>query len=323
MMKRKMFCLTLSAMLILSACAPKNESSPAVQSSDEVQSEVNSYDEVQSSDEIQYSNKVQALNERVYLYVPSEAITTITTTGFKTASEYGLYTQTEYVEYDDMKNSTVLSPEGQTLQYRRSDCKKKSNSSEELGTFYSRYDVYENGEETVRKLHGSEIMVFYSRSFNSDTNYPEMNETQVREIAEQFLKENVSEDVLNNFEFDYMNTDILGRYALLYRRYVEGYRTDENISIWVDRDGRVSGYNGYNLGKYDNRDESITREDISASEKLLLNKLDSMNEQDLKCNGIKLTTDTAGNLFLTMYISYIGVNGEEFGEICAVSVVDV
>lgn len=307
MMKRKMLCLTLSAMLVLSACAPKSELNPAVQSSDEVQS----------------SNEVQTLTERVYLHVPSEGMETIITTDFKVASEYGLYTKKEYIEYDDMKNSTVLSPEGQTLKYVYSNCKKKNDLSEDLGTYYSRYDVYENEEGvTVEKLHGSEIVAYYFKPYNRDTNYPEMNESQVREIAEQFLKENVSENVLGNFEFDHMGTDALGRYSLLYQRYVEGYRTDETISIWVDRNGQVSGYNGYNLGKYDNLDERITQKDISSSEKLLINKLNSMNEQDLKCNGIRLITDTTGNLFLEMYVSYIGVEGTEYGEIFVVSVVD-
>ena len=118
-------------------------------------------------------------------------------------------------------------------------------------------------------MHDTDIISYYHRPFNADDSYPLMDEMGVKEIAETFLKNIVSEERFNTFAYSGMTMDALGRYALSYIRYVEGYPTDEVLSVWVDRCGDVSGYNGYNLQKYDSIEKTISKEKLDVAKKFL------------------------------------------------------
>ena len=189
----------------------------------------------------------------VFLYVPSEAarIDNSVPDNFSASSVYGVFTNKERVTLTEYQEKSKISPiTSEPVKYNYTVSYRKATTEGEFGTYYSQFDRYENDSEIIDYLHGTDQIVYYSTPSDSDPAISLMSEEKVKAIAEAFILDIISQESFDQLSYVQMSTDALNRYALLYVRYIEGYPTDETISIWIDKDGTVSGYNGYNVGKY-------------------------------------------------------------------------
>ena len=259
----------------------------------------------------------------VFLYVPTEEdrLDTAIPDSFSPSYLYGIGTNTEKIIMDAYKDNCVISPfTGATLPYKHTEAYLKTTTLGEYGTYYSKYDRYETNSEIIDFVHGTNQIAFYSVDYNDDTSSPVMSEEEVKKIAETFILSLISEEAFEKFTYVDMEIDPLGRYSLLYRRYIEGYRTDETISIWVDRNGHVSAYNGYNVGKYDSMDIQISSSMLETADKLLRQEIASLNLKNLSCNDPKIITSTEGKLYLQMAIFYDGLYDVRCGDIVIINI---
>ena len=254
-------------------------------------------------------------NNPLILAVSAQGVTNSKVHGIGDPTEYGLYTASERRQLSDARN-TVKSPfnSSKELQYKCSECIFKNSLNAEIGDFYCIYDEYSSGKEDIMLLHDTDIVCFYHKEYNPDESYPLMEEVEVRAIAENFLKSIMSEETFSKFDYKRMSMDALGRYGLAYVRYIEGYPTDETLSVFVDRCGEVSGYNGLNLKKYDTLEDSLTKEQIEKTETYLLRYIDSQEGQVLEKYDPVIVTNTSGELYLSMKFSYQNTDGTIWGE---------
>lgn len=284
---------------------------PSVDDETSVGDESSIDDETSVDDENSQNNNEVSGNETpnnsIFLYIPAydgnneyyEA------SGFVSSTLHGVNVDVETVVYNHLVNQTkshdVLSEESFTYVY--SELAYKTSDSTDPGSFYSIYDVYRNAQYKVKYLHDTDFLVFHSKKYNPDDSFPQMTESEVRSIAEAHLSKIVSKDILDNLEFRNMSIDALGRYALMYSRYIEGYDTDETISIWVDRSGEVSAFNGMNIGKY-NHIQIPQKEQIEIAYSELVKKIEGLPFDNIRCVGTMITTDTMGRIYLEIFINF-------------------
>ena len=93
-------------------------------------------------------------------------------------------------------------------------------------------------------------------------------------------------------------------YQIIYRRYINGYKTDEKIYICLDTTGQIISIS-QNLGLYDEVAEMVTEQNINiATEKFT--KL--INDSTVFKDEISISIDNYGNCFAKFYIAILGNN---------------
>ena len=247
----------------------------------------------------------------VFLYVPSteEKADTTIQDHFSPSNIYGVYTEKVKYSQDEYVGNEKISPvSGKTLRYNHTEAYLKTSLSNEYGTYYSLFDKYKNDSETIVYLHGTDQIAFYSIPSDSDSHSPKLTEDQVKMIAEEFILNIISEENFANFKFIQMSIDPLNRYSLLFMREINGYYTDETISIWVDMDGTVSAYNGYNVGKYDTLADKLTVDKLDNACQTLIEKIRTMNLKNLTMHYPVVITSSTGEIFIKIPIYY----GDEY-----------
>ncbi len=244
-------------------------------------------------------------SDKMFLITFSEGVSQDTFKNFKDSAEFGLNMSLERTQLTDVEAAKKHPMDAQkTLNYSYSEVISQDSTAIKEGTFYSVYDFYVLGDEKIAFLHDSDTVCFYTKPYNPDEGYPIMSEERVKEIADDFLLTVISEPFFSNFEYEGAFTDVLGRYALLYKRYVCGYPTDETISIWIDRSGEISGYNGYNVNKYNTLITDISATAIELSADVLLAELKSLELTGFMSAQPELTTNSDGVVFVSIKFSY-------------------
>ncbi len=244
-------------------------------------------------------------SDKIFLITFSEGVSQDTFKNFKDSAEFGLNMSLERTQLTDVEAAKKHPMDAQkTLNYSYSEVISQDSTAIKEGTFYSVYDFYVLDDEKIAFLHDSDTVCFYTKPYNPDEGYPIMSEERVKEIADDFLLTVISEPFFSNFEYEGAFTDVLGRYALLYKRYVCGYPTDETISIWIDRSGEISGYNGYNVNKYNTLITDISATAIELSADVLLSELKSLELTGFMSAQPELTTNSDGVVFVSIKFSY-------------------
>lgn len=252
--------------------------------------------------------------DKIFLISFAEGVSPDTFENFRDATELGLDLSSKTIQLTDaeaVKKHPVDAKK--TYNYSYSEGIPRDSSTIEKETFYRLYDFYVLDNERIAFLHDSNTVCFYTKPYNPNEEYPIMSEERVKEIADEFLLAAISEPLFSKFKYEGMSTDILGRYALLYKRYVCGYQTDETPSIWVDRSGEISGYNGYNVSKYNALIADISETAIKLSADALLSELKSLELTDFKPEQPELTTNSDGVVYIMIKFSYKS-NGFTIGQ---------
>lgn len=260
--------------------------------------------------------------EPIFLYMPSMNVADQGVLDqFKPGSEYGVYTALSTQTLDELSNAKIQPAfSTQAFEYVESVCYLKNNTSSEYGSFYSVFDVYRNGEDEVKCLHGTNKIAFYFTPYEQCTSSLKISESSAKSIAEDFILNIISQNQFDKFTYLGTSIDALGRYAVCYARYISGYATDETIAVWVDPNGHVSGYNGYNVGKYDSLTDQLTKEKLDASHELLLSKIESLHLSVERYDAPCITTSTDGKLFLQVNVHYASTSDFSFADSLLISI---
>lgn len=312
-------CLTVGVLAALPFIANRAEPDTP-----DIQGEAVTPEQTEQQTEVPTAGQVIAPPERepIFLYMPSmNAANQSVLDQFKPSSDYGVYTALSTQTFDELSNAKIQPAfSTQAFEYVESVCYLKNNTSNEYGSFYSVFDIYKKGEDEVKCLHGTNKIAFYFTPYEQSTSSLKISESSAKSIAEDFILNIVSQNQFDKFTYLGTSIDALGRYAVCYARYISGYVTDETIAVWVDTNGHVSGYNGYNVGKYDSLTEQLNSEKLDASHKLLLSKIASLNLPIERYDAPIITTSTDGKLFLQVNVHYASNSGFAFADSLLISI---
>lgn len=263
-----------------------------------------------------------SLNERVFLNV--QTMGGESTNGFVNSTVYGIDTSQNMETFEELKNTVKKLPfdDEKEFVYEYSQCAYKTSKSQEYGTFYSVYDVYSNGKERIMHLSGTDLLCFYTSSEPLEGMTVEAkSKEEAKDIADNFLLQFLTQEELNNYtDVNVDDTDNLFSYYIRYTREIEGYKTDEELWLSFNKDGFLRGYVGYNLKKYDNLLDRISKEKLDDAKEALLDKLSASEKTDFSYEDPRITTDTSGNLYLEVKYSYTSESGAIKVEIALVSI---
>ena len=257
-----------------------------------------------------------------YAVVRSEGLDTKFLGSFAESSELGLYTevrQKQLSNVDIEKTSPFTSGDAP---YQYSNCSRLSDSVEEDGTFYSVYDVYDNGLENLVYLHDSNLLCQYFYREDAISEPVDMNEEEALMAANTFLTTFLTQGQLEKFGSPVITDGPAGvfLYTIKYVRQIAGYATDETLTVFISLSGKVVGYNGDNLDKYDAYVDSITTNNVSVSKTLLETRLQSLDLPDYTLSDPIIVSNTEGKLFLRVDVQYVDEYGMTKVESCMVSI---
>lgn len=276
----------------------------------------NKSDETNSFSDI--SESVQNL-EYAFLFIPSENSSDKIMSVFASAKKFGLGNLYSIEVIKELETSTYKNPFSDTeeLKYSRSECTYAGDTATEYGKYYSLYDVYLSDKEEFTVLRGTDLVCYY---YTSDRDYEtevQLTDDEAKAIADEFLIKILGEDIVAGFSKVVSRKDTIGLYAygVAYSKPINGYETDEILSIFIGKSGKVVAYNGYNVCKYEGKEELFASEKIEAAKTALTDKINSLNLSNLEIGRTFITTNADGELYLRIDISY----DDEYGTRCAES----
>ena len=166
-------------------------------------------------------------------------------------------------------------------------------------------------------MQNTDLMTYYFKT--SDSEQPgdagEMTPERAQTISDAFLAEILPAEVRGNIPCVSVSQDTNNsqRYWVGYMRQLHGYNTDENILVLVDAEtGTVKGYNGACVGKYNSLPDAVTKEALDKAAKKLEAEVATWNLTGLTVDGFEITTNTVGDVYMSMYIRYsVNSDGEE------------
>ena len=261
--------------------------------------------------------------EPVFLIVMSESVNTSSEirNEFEDAEKYGLYCTATREVIKDLENATRKSPiDDQVMKYAYSECS-YNRTSKEHGTHYSVYDFYKTDSMEVGVLHGTDLICYY---FNRQTveEHKKLTDIQAKSLADSFVLSVVEEDVFNEFDSGLVKADTSGvfSYTVKYSKTTNGYKTDESITVYIDKLGNVVGYNGYNVCKYDTLKDQFADDKIGLAKKALVDKINSLGLKSIEMTDSLITTDIDGGLYVRIDFSYENDDGFVCGETALVNI---
>ena len=256
---------------------------------------------------------------RIFSQINSESDISKGDSSFVSTESLGLYTDKVYRVFDDLKDKTKTFSgfEGEFVYYR-SRCMLSGVMPGEYGSFYSVYDIYKNKNdprEEVDLLHGTNTIVSYS-NIDTSGSLEEKDDNKLKETARKFLLNTMNEEKFNEFTFVNCETSLAPRFhGISYVKYINGYATDEAVFIMVSPSGEtVMGYNGYNVGKYDTLESTISKEALDTAYDALKEKIASRDGTATVIHDPRIITNTEGKVFLQINYEYKDLKGNVSGE---------
>lgn len=171
-----------------------------------------------------------------------------------------------------------------------------SNSGDKIRT------VYINGTDTIGYIFRD------SDSFKEWTENDEyLSEEELCQTAKEFLLSVLPEEEFDKYtliDISYPKKRSSIYYDVTYRRYINGYETDDILSVMISQNKMVVSYNGKKYNKYSSVEALLTKERLDAVSDALNEKISSLN---IECERIidgGLVTDIYGNVYISVIISY-------------------
>ncbi|MBQ7376480.1 MAG: hypothetical protein IJW52_06315 [Clostridia bacterium] len=264
--------------------------------------------------------------EPIFLTLSAEGSADEAFLGFGDAKAYGLGVSEKKVILEDMKGKTIECPlgTGSVFTYFESRCAPKNKATDEYGSFYSVYDIYfdEKGNERIYLRNSEEpvCVLFFSLEGLKDVKLSPDDLETARAASDAFLLKFFSQDTLNNYENVKAEVDDNNMYRIHYARYICGYKTDEYITVYVNKEGYFYMYVAWDVKKYDEIASKIDKSELDAAKDLLLEKIESLGDKVVKIGDAMITTDTEGNVYLKMPYEYMNKDESKRGGILYVSI---
>ena len=282
-----------------------------------------------SSDVSSDEGTVEATEEKkepIFLSLSAEGSADEAFLGFGDAKAYGLGVSEKMVILEDMKEKTIECPlgTGNVFTYSESRCKPKNIASDEYGSFYSVYDTYfdENGNERIY-LHNSEepvCVLFCDYEGLKDVKLSPNDLEAAKAASDEFLLKFFSQDTLNNYENVKAEAHDSNMYRIHYARYICGYKTDEYITVYVNKEGYFYMYVAWDVKKYDELASQIDKSELDVAKDLLVEKIEELGDKVVKIGDAMITTDTEGNVYLKMPYEYMNKDDSKRGAIAYASI---
>ncbi len=259
-----------------------------------------------------------------YAVVSSEGLHQKIWSAFTESSSLGLYTDVFQEQISGVKAARTSPFTSAETSYQYSNCSESKKGSAVKGDFYSVYDVYKNDQEDLIYLHDADLLCRYFFRENYTSESVSMTKEEALTASNTFLAGFLSQEQLNKFESPDVEEgpDGILLYSIVYVRKIAGYDTDETIMVLISPSGKIVGYNGENLNKYDGYIDVITKEKVATSEELLKDRIQSTGLTNYTMDSPVIVTNTEGKLFLKICVRYVDEYGIEVAEECMVSIPD-
>ena len=274
--------------------------------------------------------------EYIFFYSPGQGVpgdenAPSSSTGFVHINDYGVDhgTKSENKVFDELKGKKKTPFEGSgALVYDYSDCRFKTNKSDEYGDFYSIYDCYKGeGGTRANYLHGTDILTLYrAGGVNLRPKNKTMEAAECKRIAEKFISNILTSEEMSKFNDGVFTTrfgNMDGIFTYHYTRFIGGYATDEYVYVVVTGDGEVYAYVAHNFGKYDTLISKLTKEKIDAAKEKLENKIEELELTNLSMTSHNIVTNTSGEAFLRITIQYDTDEGVRTGDSVFINILNL
>jgi len=202
----------------------------------------------------------------------------------------------------------VYSDERVKLKYDRSE-NLSSRKPEDRSDAYGSYDVYvdDNGNEFYYLQNTDMLCGVKNKKIDGERLTPFDNDDEAIKIAEEFMIKIFGSD----HDYDFESCKIPPQrfyYEVIYRKYVNGYKTDDYVRLWVNFDGEVCAFSAFNRDRYDhiaiNRPSAIASQQRSKS-----NIVDTLNSENFTIVDQYISKNEEGKLVMVSVIEYSLTDG--------------
>ncbi len=186
-----------------------------------------------------------------------------------------------------------------------------------MSNFNRRFDRYvftdnnTNDEIDVQYLNGTDTIGFLYRFSDDyerwDVNAEYLSENELKSISQEFLLTMIPKDELDKYtliDISYPQEGVAINYFVTYRRDILGYSTDDVLSVIVNQNKTIVGYNGKNYGKYSSVEKSLTKEGLDKAKTVLYNKIDELKIDYAEIYNCRLASDIYGGIYIAIDLSY-------------------
>ena len=224
--------------------------------------------------------------------------------------------------YDDSLNGKVLSrsirfdEKQYQLTYKHTDNWKDAPVGKRSDSFGT-YDVYTDGTKAEFSfLYNTDLLVGANMFKNYCDPGPEnewIDEKEAIAVADSFIKnhlENFSEYQMDYFKY----SECEGIYTITYFRPLNGYKTNDKISLWIAVNGEIERFFFHNLNRY--ADAKISESAYKEAQDKLISRLDEKFGKDkYTVIGYCLTKDDEGYMELLVNVEYYFFGTERAGDV--------
>ena len=191
-----------------------------------------------------------------------------------------------------------------------SDKTEKSDFNRRFDTFWHS-DINSGDEIRAIYINGTDTIGYISRASNSNKLWTEndeyLSQEELCQTAKDFLLSVFPEEEFDKYtliDISYPEKRSSSCYFVTYRRYINGYETDDILSLAISQNKTVMAYNGRNHKKYSSVEALLTKERLDAVSAALYDKLDELKVNYESVYDCRLATDIYGGVYISMSISY-------------------
>ena len=225
--------------------------------------------------------------------------------------QIGLVRQNGSASDADMAGKTASfgTDEG-TYVYARSSYSYMDDQNQLVGSFYSVYDSYSMGDVTLEKLRGTELVTLYSEPAKTNNTSSLLDLDAIQNKAVSCMKDNMDIVLSSDYVCGGTDNDALNRQYISYYRVLHGYRTDDSISLWFNKDLSLSGINARRYGSFASIASKLTKEKLEEAEATLTSLVAASGlPEGYQMHEPTLTTSNEGRVFMQAAVSYTTSDG--------------
>lgn len=180
---------------------------------------------------------------------------------------------------------------------------------EERSDAYGSYDIYidKEGNEFYYLQNTDVLCGVKNKKIDGERLTPFESDEEAIKIAEAFMVETFG----SNHDYDFDSCKIPPQryyYEVVYRKYINGFKTDDYVRIWVNFDGEVCAFSAFNRDRYDfvaiNRPSAIASQSRSKS-----NIVDTLNSDNFTIVDQYISKNEDGKLVMVSVIEYSLTDG--------------
>lgn len=246
--------------------------------------------------------------------------------GTATIATYSGYKSSRVV---DMKKDVDLDNYGMYVNKRARTSRKTKYFDKELKLTYTRsenlspklpekrsdaygsYDVYvDENENEFYYLQNTDVLCgVKNKKIDGDRLTPFETDDEAIEIAEEFMAEVFGKD----HDYDFETCKIPPQrfyYEVVFRKYINGFRTDDYVRIWVNFDKEVCAFSAFNRDRYDNVNLIRPAAAITTTQqKSRSNVVETLSSENFTIVEQYLSKNSDGKLVMVSVIEYSLTDG--------------